>query len=62
MLDRARAAASARFASSCAGAELFDVDRCTVTKAIGEIKPLLTARGFAAPTGFRLTGSPLAMR
>jgi hypothetical protein len=43
-------------------AELFDVDRCTVTKAVGEIKPPLAARGFAAPTGFRLTGSPLAMR
>ncbi|WP_328877152.1 hypothetical protein [Streptomyces sp. NBC_00299] len=49
VLDRARAAASARFASSCAGAELFDVERCTVTKAVGEIKPLLAARGFAAP-------------
>jgi hypothetical protein len=35
-------------------AELFDVDRCTVTKAIGEIRPLLAARGFATSTGFRL--------
>ncbi|MFE2214891.1 transposase family protein [Streptomyces canus] len=35
-------------------AELFDVDRCTVTKAIGQIRPLLAARGFATPTGFRL--------
>ncbi|WP_428986304.1 transposase family protein [Streptomyces camelliae] len=35
-------------------AELFDVDRCTVTKAIGEIRPLPAARGCATPIGARL--------
>lgn len=37
-------------------AELYQVDRSTVTRAIGEIRPLLAARGFAVPgePGIRL--------
>lgn len=35
-------------------AELFGVSRCTITQAIGEIRPLLARRGFATPTGIRL--------
>ncbi|WP_223167753.1 transposase family protein [Nonomuraea sp. SYSU D8015] len=35
-------------------AELFDVDRCTVTKVIGEIRPLPAARGLATFSRFRL--------
>ncbi|MFH8619975.1 transposase family protein [Streptomyces sp. NPDC017979] len=31
-------------------AELFDVDRCTVTKAIGQIRPLLARLVLATPT------------
>ena len=37
-------------------AELYKVDRSTVTRAVGEIRPLLAARGFAVPgrAGLRL--------
>ena len=37
-------------------AVLFGVDRCTVTRAIGEVRPLLARRGFAVPDqpGLRL--------
>ena len=30
-------------------AELYGVDRSTITRAVGEIRPLLAARGFAVP-------------
>ena len=35
---------------------LYHVDRCTITRAVGEIRPLLAARGFAVPgkPGLRL--------
>jgi hypothetical protein len=32
----------------------FGVDRATITRAIGQIRPLLAARGFATPAGTRL--------
>jgi hypothetical protein len=32
----------------------FGVDRSTVTRAIGQVRPLLARRGFATPTGVRL--------
>lgn len=32
----------------------FGVDRSTVTRAIGQVRPLLAGRGFATPTGVRL--------
>lgn len=35
-------------------AVMYGVDRSTVTRAVGEIRPLLAARGFATPTGVRL--------
>jgi hypothetical protein len=35
-------------------AVVFGVDRATVTRAIGQVRPLLANRGFAAPTGVRL--------
>jgi hypothetical protein len=35
-------------------AELYQVHRSTVTRAIGEIRPLLAARGFAVKPGLRL--------
>jgi hypothetical protein len=35
-------------------AVVFGVDRATITRAIGQIRPLLATRGFATPTGVRL--------
>lgn len=35
-------------------AELYGTGRCTVTRAVREIRPLLAARGFAVPEGQRL--------
>ncbi|TYC21918.1 IS5/IS1182 family transposase [Micromonospora sp. MP36] len=35
-------------------AAAFGVDRCTVTRAIGQVCPLLARRGFARPSGIRL--------
>jgi hypothetical protein len=35
-------------------AVVFGVDRTTITRAIGQIRPLLAARGFATPGGVRL--------
>jgi hypothetical protein len=32
----------------------FGVDRSTVTRAIGQVRPLLAGRGFATPAGVRL--------
>lgn len=32
----------------------FGVDRSTVTRAIGQVRPLLAGRGFATSTGVRL--------
>ena len=35
-------------------AVVYAVDRATITRAIGQIRPLLATRGFATPTGVRL--------
>jgi len=34
----------------------FGVDRATITRAIGQIRPLLAGCGFATATGVRLKG------